>query len=139
MSVQLESTWTGGKSGKGEIQSDNLQATITIPAIYGGQGSHSNPKELYVASTAACFISTLTAMIEGKKLAIDALRDITHAEVDDDNFSITHTAEVKLSEGVTDQLIEKAKGLVSKADEICTVGNMARKAGVQISAIAKIS
>ena len=73
MNIRLESNWAGGKRGTGTITSENLSAKISIPSIYGGLGTDSNPKELFVASTTACFIATLTAIIEGKKLLIEGL------------------------------------------------------------------
>ncbi len=139
MNINLQSTWIGGKSGKGEVKSDNFSATVTIPSVYGGQGTDSNPKELFVASTATCFISTLTAMIEGKKLDIVSLSVDTEANAGDEDFSITHTANVVLPQGASESDIAKAETLVASADKICTVGNLARKAGVKIDAIANIS
>jgi len=139
MNIKLNSVWSNGKAGTGNIRSEGLDATVSIPAEYGGAGTDSNPKELFVASTVACFISTLTAMIAGKKLEIVSLSVDTKANADDEDFSIVHVAHVKLPEGASQSDIEKAEGLVSKADEICIVGNLAREAGVTINAEADVS
>lgn len=139
MNIKLNSVWSDGKAGTGNIRSEGLDATVSIPAEYGGAGSDSNPKELFVASTVACFISTLTAMIAGKKLEIVSLSVDTQAKADDDDFSIVHVAHVKLPAGAPESDVEKAEGLISKADEICIVGNLARKAGVKIKAGADVS
>lgn len=139
MTINLQSNWDGGKAGKGTVKSDNFSAVITIPAVYGGQGTDSNPKELFVASTASCFIATLTAIIEGKKLEISSLSVDTQAKSDDDDFSIVHTANIVLPQGAAETEFAKAKSLVTSADDNCTVGNLARKAGVEVSVIANIS
>jgi len=139
MNIRLESNWTGGKRGTGTIKSENLDAKISIPAIYGGLGTESNPKELFVASTAACFIATLTAIIEGKKLSIESLSVQTEANASDDDFSIVHHAKITLPAGAPHEDINRAELLIKSADEICTVGNLARKAGVKVDAISQIT
>lgn len=138
MKINLNSVWSDGKTGSGKITSEGLNATVSIPAEYGGAGTDSNPKELFVASTVACFISTLSAMIAGKKLEIVSLSVDTQANADDDDFSIVHIAHVELPAGASDCDVEKAEALISKADEICIVGNLARKAGVSIKAEADV-
>lgn len=139
MNIRLESDWAGGKRGTGTIKSENLDAKISIPAIYGGSGTDSNPKELFVASTAACFIATLTAIIEGKKLSIESLSVQTEANASDDDFSIVHHAKITLPADASHEDISRAELLIKSADEICTVGNLARKAGVKVEAVAKIA
>ncbi|WP_111896262.1 OsmC family protein [Acinetobacter sp. MB5] len=139
MNIDLELTWEGGKQGTGIIKGDNLTAEISIPTVYGGLGTGSNPKELYVASTAACFISTLTAMIDGKKLPIISLSVVTNAKTNDDEFSIIHQANIILDSEASSVTLDKAQSLVAQADKICLIGNLARKAGINVSAIANVT
>ncbi len=139
MNIQLNLSWQGGMQGFGLIKSDGLETQISIPAVYGGLGKYSNPKELYVASTAACFLSTLTAICANKKLPLDALTVETTAEEEGDHFTIRHTANLVLSKAATEEDAAKASAYTEKADEICVVGNLARKAGVDVSAKANIT
>ncbi|QDK97493.1 osmotically inducible protein OsmC [Acinetobacter tandoii] len=113
--------------------------SIAITTVDGGLGTGSNPKELYVASTAACFISTLTAMIDGKKLPAISLAVTTNAKEEDNNFSILHHANIVLSNSASSTDLEKAQALVAQADKICVIGNLARKAEVEVSATANIT
>ncbi|GHB34569.1 OsmC family protein [Salinicola rhizosphaerae] len=131
--INLELSWKDGFKGGGKIVGKEFSTDISIPAEYGGPGKGSNPKELYTASTAACFISTLTAMIGGKKLPLQQLSVDTQADIDGDDFVITHTANVVLESSASDEEVEKTKEVVIKADENCVVGNLARKAGVEVN------
>lgn len=138
MSINLNLTWNGGMKGSGMIESEGLSAKISIPAVYGGLGQFSNPKELYVASTAACFISTLTAISENKKLPLESLSVETKAVESGDDFSIEHIAVITLAKSATEEDATKAKEYTQTADKVCLVGNLARKAGVHVSATPKV-
>ncbi|RQW62775.1 OsmC family protein [Vibrio viridaestus] len=139
MDIKLDLSWEGGMKGSGLIESEGLSTKISIPSVYGGLGEYSNPKELYVASTAACFLSTLTAISDGKKLPIESLTVETQAHEEGDNFTIHHVANVILSAESTESDAENAKAYTEKADKICVVGNLARKAGVEVTAEAVVS
>ena len=134
MSIKLNLSWEGGMKGSGLIQSEGLSTKISIPAVYGGLGEYSNPKELYVASTAACFLSTLSAISDNKKLPLQSLSVETNADETNDEFVIHHVAKMVLNAQATEADIAKAKEYVATADKICVVGNLARKAGVNVTA-----
>ncbi|MZI94178.1 osmotically inducible protein OsmC [Vibrio sp. CAIM 722] len=134
MDIKLNLSWTGGMKGEGLIQSEGLSTKISIPAVYGGLGEYSNPKELYVASTAACFLSTLSAISDNKKLPLESLSVETNAHESDDEFSIHHIANIVLKSDATDSDKKKAADYTATADSICAVGNLARKAGVNVTA-----
>ncbi|HBW1603425.1 TPA: osmotically inducible protein OsmC [Klebsiella pneumoniae] len=137
MSIKLDLNWTGGMKGTGSIKGEDFSTDIAIPAALGGKGTGSNPKELFVASTAACFLATLAAISEGKKLPFENLSVESEGE-EGDTFTIRHIAHVTLKDGSDSDSVQKAKEIVASADKMCAVGNLARKAGVVIEAIADI-
>ena len=139
MNTTLTLTWSGGMKGSGQIEGANTSMAIAIPAVYGGAGTGSNPKELYIAATAACFISTLTAMIEGKHLPATSWTVQTDAEETKERFTITHCAAITLAPSATEEDQEKARAIIASADKVCVVGNLARKAGVEVSAKAVLT
>jgi len=139
MDIQLDLAWQGGMKGGGLIEGEGLSTKISIPAVYGGAGVDSNPKALYVASTAACFISTLTAIAENKKLPLQALSVRTEAREADGHFAIHHIANVVLNSDAPEEDADRARDYVASADKVCAVGNLARKAGVDVSATARIT
>ncbi len=139
MKVNLDLSWKEGFKGQGVIASENLNTTIAIPTIYGGSGNGSNPKELYVASVAACFISTLTAILEKSDVPVSELTVKTEAKSDDKEFTVLHNTKLVLAQGTTDADIEKATKIIARADKGCTIGNMAREAGVVIDVKAVVT
>lgn len=139
MDIKLDLSWQGGMKGSGLIESEGMETKISIPAVYGGLGEYSNPKELYVSSTAACFLSTLTAISDNKKLPLDSMKVETTAQEEGDNFTIHHIANIVLSKAATQDDVAKATEYTAKADEICLIGNLARKAGVEVTAQANVT
>ncbi len=139
MDIKLDLSWQGGMKGSGLIESEGLSTKISIPAVYGSLGEYSNPKELYVASAAACFLSTLTAISDNKKLPLASMAVETKAHEEGDKFSIHHIVNIVLSKEATQDDVAKAEAYTAKADEICLIGNLARKAGVEVTAQANVT
>ncbi len=139
MDIKLDLSWQGGMKGSGLIESEGLSTKISIPAVYGGLGEYSHPKELYVASASACFLSTLTAICDNKKLPLESMTVETTAHEEGDSFTIHHVANIVLSKAATQDDVAKAEAHTAKADKICLVGNLARKAGVEVSARANVT
>lgn len=139
MTIELNLSWQGGMQGTGIVKGSEVEFPISIPTVYGGKGTGSNPKELYVASTAACFLATLSAISDNKKLPVAALNVATKAVEGDEGFTIHHTAFIALAPQASDADKAKALEYVATADKICAVGNLARKAGVDVTATAEVT
>lgn len=138
-SISMTTAWTGGFKGTGAIEGEGFSLPTGIPTSLGGSGNGAAPKELFTAATAACFTATLRAISEGKKVPVDTLSVDTAAEAGDDSFTITHTAHVELAHGSSEADIETAKRAIESADNICAVGNLAKKAGVVIDVVADVT
>ncbi|WP_170975300.1 OsmC family protein [Martelella alba] len=137
--VNLDLSWKNGFKGQGVIASEHLNTTIAIPGVYGGSGNGSNPKELYVAAIAACFVSTLSAILSKSDVPVSELTIATEAKSDEKEFTVLHNTKLVLSPGTTDADIEKASKIITRADKSCTIGNMAREAGVVITVNATVT
>ncbi|WP_176084753.1 OsmC family protein [Martelella sp. HB161492] len=137
--MKLTAAWQGDFKGQGKISGDGWDVTIGIPADLGGSGAGADPKQLYTASTLACFTATLRAITANKKIPVETLAVETSAVATDEAFSIEHTALLQLKQAASDADIKAAQRAVETADKICAVGNLARKAGVSIHAKANIS
>ena len=136
--IKMQSTWTGGFKGQGKIAGDGWGIGIGIPTKLGGSGAGADPKSLFTASTLACFTATLRAITEGKKVPVETISVDTEAEAGDDNFTIRHVAHITLVVGSTEADTTAAKAAIERADKICAVGNIARKAGVTINVDADV-
>ncbi|MBT9386869.1 OsmC family protein [Pseudooceanicola sp. CBS1P-1] len=132
LDISLKADWNGGVDGKGRIEAADAAFDIAIPKAYGGAGTDTHPKELYVAAAQACFMATLRGITAMKKLPVEHITVQTKA-IAGDTFEIHHAVEITLQSGAGDKEIVTAKALIEKADELCEVGNLAKKAGVQIT------
>lgn len=132
--IDLALTWSNGFKGSGVVKGKNFDVQIGIPAAYGGSGEGANPKELLASSAAACFIATLTALLENRKVPVRDLAVSTLAVEADDALSIRHTANLTIASAATDEDLAAIDSLVARADKVCVVGNVLRKAGVVIEA-----
>lgn len=132
--INLETTWDGGFTGQGLIKGDGFEIATAIPTALGGSGAGADPKQLYVAAATACFTATLRAITEKKKVPVDAIAVSTHAVAGDENFTIAHTVALTMAPDAGDAGAAAAHDAVETADRICAVGNLARKAGVEITA-----
>lgn len=137
--IKMNAAWTGGFKGEGKITGEGWDVGIGVPTELGGSGAGADPKTLFAASTLACFTATLRAITEGKKVPVDTLSVTTNAQAGDDDFTIRHTARISLATGSSEDDTAAAKAAIEKADEICAVGNIARKAGVIITVDADVS
>jgi Ohr subfamily peroxiredoxin len=66
-----EATVTGGrKEGHGKTSDGNLEVDIRPPADLGGDGTGTNPEQLFAVGYAACFESALDVV--GRRMKVDA-------------------------------------------------------------------
>ncbi|WP_329740490.1 OsmC family protein [Dyella sp. A6] len=128
----LDLGWQNGFKGLGLIKGNGFDVPISIPAALGGSGTGAGPKELLASSAAACFIATLTAILESRKVPVADLAVATHAVESDDTIRLKHTAKVTVTDSATEEQIAGVEALVARADKACAVGNILRKSGVEI-------
>ncbi|WP_409420097.1 OsmC family protein [Pseudaeromonas sp. ZJS20] len=133
-SIKLDLTWQQGFAGTGEIRGHDFNVPISIPAELGGSGQGSNPKQLLASSAAACFIATLTAILDNRKLPVQQLNVATQADEVEKVLQIRHTANIALAPTASTEQVASLAGLVARADKVCLIGNILRQGGVLIEA-----
>jgi len=137
--IKMTAGWTGDFKGEGRITGDGWEVGIGIPADLGGSGAGANPKELFTASTLACFTATLRAITANKKVPVETLSVETSATSGDNALAIRHVARLVLSSGSGEADQAAAEDAVHRADKICLIGNLAKKAGVSIEVTSDIT
>ncbi|WP_338787213.1 OsmC family protein [Metabacillus sp. FJAT-53654] len=138
--TNLKTVWYGNTKGNGRMESNNFETSIAIPESLGGIGEGAEPKGLIVSSAAACYSMTLVAMLEARKLNVTGLTMNTEAtNSKEEGFKITHYPKVILSVDATKDQIESANRTIQAADKACAIGNMLKKADVQIMIEGKVS
>lgn len=78
-----EATVTGGRAdGHGRTPGGELDVRIRMPKELGGDGSGTNPEQLFAVGYAACFEAALELMAPGRSLAttVDAKVSLLPAE-----------------------------------------------------------
>ncbi|WP_249900669.1 OsmC family protein [Paenibacillus sp. PK3_47] len=136
----LNMEWNGNKSGNGTIEAEYLKTEIAVPQSFGGTGEGSEPKELLVASAATCFLMTLVGMLEARSLIVESLKMRSEASVSkEEGFKITHYPAIKLPVGATEEQIQSVDRTLAAADRNCDIGNLLKKAGVQIDISGDVS
>lgn len=136
----LKTTWNGDIKGKGTIKATYLETDLAIPVALGGHGEGSEPKEMLIAAATTCFTMTLTGIMQMKKLSVEQiLVDTQSTNSKEDGFKIAHNCHIILSAGATEEQVQTAQHAIAMADKGCTVGNMLKKADVQIEASGNVS
>src|SRR5690625_7417764 len=73
MKSNVSIVWNGGIAGNGTIKADYLDTEIAVPISLNGTGKGTDPKELLISSAATCYITTLAAILENRKLSVEDL------------------------------------------------------------------
>ena len=134
MATQLKMNWTGNMKGHGAIEAERLNAPVAIPQGLGGSGEGTNPKALLLSSAASCYLLTLVAILQNKKLSAAELTLSSEvSDIKENDFSISHQVHVTLSDDATEEQVQAAKSAFEMADKACAIGNILKKAGAQIS------
>ncbi|SDI57211.1 OsmC family protein [Natribacillus halophilus] len=138
--TNLKTVWSGGAKGSGSIKVNDLETNIAIPESLGGSGEGADPKEILLTSATACFIMTLTGMLEGRKIPVSSIDvDTESIKSKEEGFKIIHDTRITVSADATEAQIQSAHKTIEIADNKCEVGNMLRKADVQIKAEGNVS
>jgi lipoyl-dependent peroxiredoxin len=138
--INLKTVWNGNTKGTGIIKANYLETKIAIPELLGGSGEGTEPKELLVTSAVACYTMTLAAMLETRKLPVAGLTmDSEATNSKEEGFKIIHYPHIILSADATEEQIQSANRAIVAADKGCAVGNMLKKADVQIGVEGKVS
>lgn len=136
----LQTVWNGDSKGKGSIKTNHLDTNIAIPESLGGNGEGAEPKEILISSATACFTMTLTGVLQGRKLPVDKITiDTESTTTKEDGFQITHYPHLFLPVDATEDQVQTAERAIELADKACKIGNLLRKAGVQIHVEGKVS
>lgn len=131
--TSLKMVWTGNKSGNGKIEASYLKTDIAVPKSFGGSGEGAEPKELLVSSASTCFLMTLVGLLESRNVAVDNLEMSSEASISkEEGFKIVHYPTIVLPATATEEQIQMADRTFAAADRNCDIGNLLKKAGVQI-------
>lgn len=122
---EIQIVSTGAKSGVMESEVDRLPSLyVASPPEFGGPEGVWSPEHLFVASVAACLMTTFRAIAELSKLELIEYTDaaVGHLQRGEDRlYSMDKiTLRPKIVIGA-DEDLEKTRKLLRKAEETCLI------------------
>lgn len=121
---EIEVEWT--KDREGLLRSENLQTLeVSSPPEFHGRAGIWTPEHLFVASVNACFMLTFQAIAAIEKLQYSKFKSFATGKLERGERSFLFT-EITLKPQLaitTHEDIEKARGILEKAERKCLVSN----------------
>lgn len=138
----LDATWTQGRLGEGTIRSGNLQSAISVPGDLGGPGIGTNPEEMLLGAASTCYLITLAAVIDNRKLPLAELKLSSELVVSNEGSmkveSIVHRPHIALQAGATPEQVDTAHKAAERAEQACMISKSMR-GNVDISVEATVT
>jgi peroxiredoxin-like protein len=127
----LKGKWSGGLMGSGTIEAGNLKGEISVPSELKGPGRGTNPEEMLLGAAATCYLITLAAILEHRKIPVAQLELSSEAEMTAEGAShkflkIIHRPAVALSQTADPELKETVRIATERAEKACMVSNALR-------------
>lgn len=121
-----EATVTGGRdAGHGRTSDGNLEVDIRIPQELGGDGTGTNPEQLFAVGYASCFESATKTVARRMKLEADDISIDSKVSLHaNDNRGFDLSAELHVTLPSLDDA--EAVELVQAAHKVCPYSNATR-------------
>ncbi|WP_377889089.1 OsmC family protein [Alkalihalobacillus sp. R86527] len=133
---ELKGSYKGGRKGKGEVRSENLSTDVTIPTSMGGLEEGTNPDELLLSSSAACYFMTLGLYLEAKNISFHDIKISSKLIVSEEGRvhveSIHHYPVIYLEESPDESLRKRILEIADRAEDGCMI-TRAIKGNVNVS------
>lgn len=112
---------TGGRDGQGRSDDGRIEVKLSPP----GQGTGTNPEQLFGIGYSACFLGALKAVAPKLKATVPAETSIA-AEVDLGPTSLGYGISVRLNISLPGMERAAAEQLVAEAHKVCPYSNATR-------------
>ncbi len=130
--------WT--EKRRAVVRADKLTPIVVAPPEeFGGEEGLWNPEQLLVASASSCLLSTFAAIAERAHLPFTGFecRAVGHlTRAPDGKFAITRIELFPVVDVADEELAEKARKLIEKAEERCLIAN-SLKYGTKVHALVR--
>lgn len=121
-----EARVTGGRQGRGRTTEGRLDVDLRLPKELGGDGTGTNPEQLFAVGYAACFGSVLSMLGKREKLqADDAVIDATVLLIPNEDGTFRLGTELDVTLPSIDDT-QRAADLVRAAHRVCPYSNATR-------------
>tara|TARA_R110002096_G_scaffold401386_6_gene598269 strand:- start:2024 stop:2452 length:429 start_codon:yes stop_codon:yes gene_type:complete len=120
-------TAIGGRAGSVRSDDGLIDFSLALPTGMGGKGGATNPEQLFAAGYAACFENAIlhVAQKQSAGIADNAITVVATVGIGP-NSTGGFALSVALDVAFTGVELEKAKGLVATAHQVCPYSNAVR-------------
>ncbi|SEN03174.1 SACOL1771 family peroxiredoxin [Lihuaxuella thermophila] len=126
----MKATWTGGRNGTGTIDAGHLKSQISIPAVMDGPDVGTNPDEMLIGAAGTCYLITLAAIIERRRLPVIELSLETEGIVRADPKlvfeKIIHRPKLIVQTSAGEKELKSIKQATEQAEKTCMISNALR-------------
>lgn len=115
-----------GREGRGVTSDGKLDVKLSLPAELGGDGSGTNPEQLFAVGYAACFTSAMQLVAKQQSLEIGDASVTAEIELNSNGkggFGLAATLRVELPDHITS---EQGHALVEATHQVCPYSNATR-------------
>ncbi|HEV7930844.1 MAG TPA: organic hydroperoxide resistance protein [Actinomadura sp.] len=115
-----------GREGRAVSSDGKLDVKLDPPAELGGQGTGTNPEQLFAAGYAACFASALNLVAGRMKLDVADAAVTAEVGIGPDGsggFSLAVTLRVELPDHIA---VETGRELLDATHQVCPYSNATR-------------
>ncbi|PFG13170.1 OsmC family protein [Bacillus sp. es.036] len=122
---ELQGSWKGGLSGEGIVKTENLTTDVSIPSSMGGSEKGTNPDELLLSSSAACYFMTIGLYLERNEIPFEDIKISSKLTVSDKGrlhvASIHHYPVIYLSNDPNEAMTARIHDIAHRAEEGCMI------------------
>jgi peroxiredoxin-like protein len=127
----VQASWRGSsQTGTGELSSESLRSTFSIPRDLGGPGKGTNTEELVLGAAGACYLITLSVLLGKRGVPYDTLEVRTDGTFLFDKglhfVSVAHHPRIVLPATATAAHREAALAAAEQAEQGCMVSRAMR-------------
>jgi Ohr subfamily peroxiredoxin len=114
----------GGRQGTAKTDDGHLDVKLGYPKSMGGDGSGTNPEQLFAAGYAACFLGALGLVARGAKVTLGEHSLGSEVDLIKDDTSFHIGVRLTLTAPALDKAV--AEDLLHKAHEVCPYSKATR-------------
>jgi Ohr subfamily peroxiredoxin len=115
----------GGREGKAVSSDGNLNVDLRYPKELGGNGTGTNPEQLFAAGFAACFEGAMGTILRKKKIKAEGITIASHVALGkdaEDGYVLAMTMDITIK-GVETSVAEE---IVAEAHKVCPYAKATR-------------
>lgn len=135
----LNGSWLGNRNSMGELSTDNLHTSFSIPTAFSGLGKGTNPEELLLSAAAGCYLITLVTLLGNRQIPFEKVELKSTAVIENDRGlridRIVHRPTIFVHEGVDD---DEVMELTVHAEHACMVSSAIR-GNVKVDVLATLA